>query len=51
MTKLEKKIAKLNKLAIEIDRWCNATHPSAWQELNKNRIAEYKKLASEIGRT
>ena len=46
---LEKKIRRLNKLAIEIDRWCYAIHPSGWDEVNKNKIAEYKQLAKEIG--
>ena len=46
---LDRKIHSLNKLAVEIDEWCHTTHPSAWNELNKDRIKEYKRLAKEIG--
>ena len=44
----EKKLKRLNKLALEIDAWCHAMHPSGWGHANGKRLADYKRLAKKL---
>ena len=43
--RFERRLARMNKLAMEIDNWCDNIHPTAWREHNFAMMEEYKFLA------
>ena len=47
----EKSLARLIKLAAEIDDWCNAIHSSAWKEPMSGipaKMEKWKQLAKHL---
>ena len=43
--RFERRLARMNKLAAEIDSWCDNIHPTAWREHNFAMMEEWKFLA------
>lgn len=39
-------VKKLNTIGLEMDIWCAALHPSAWDAQNASLMAEYRELAA-----
>ena len=47
----DKRLAKANKLAKEIDEWCDAVHPSVWDSPMSGipqKVERWKKMAKNL---